>query len=189
MIRNVHERTIDAPAERVGRLLDLIGGPTDELWPGGTWTPLRLDRPVQVGADGGHGSIRYAVTEYEPGRRVRFAFRPGTGIDGWHEFAVDPLGPDRCRVRHVLVGRSQGTMRILVPLVVVHLHDALLEDLLDSAERSATGAVRQPAVWSPWVRLWHRLVEVGELRRDARRHDSGSDRAGRRVSGAATGAP
>jgi hypothetical protein len=171
MIRNVHERTIEAPAERVGRLIDRLGGPEDELWPRPKWTPLRLDRPIQVGADGGHGSIRYAVTEYEPGRRVRFVFHPETGIEGWHEFAVEPLDERRCRVRHVLLGRPRGiAMRILVPLAVVHLHDALLEDLFDNAERAATGTVRAPAGWSPWVRFCWRLVEVPDLRRDAELH-------------------
>lgn len=180
MIRNVHERTIDAPAEEVGRLLDRLGGPADRLWPQ-AWTPMRLDRPLQVGADGGHGSVRYTVTEHVPGRRVRFTFRRETGIEGFHEFEVAPLGQDRCRVRHVLLGRAVGSMRLLAPAVVV-LHDALLEDLFDVAERLTTGTVRTPAAWSPATRLWHRLIEVPELRQDAKKHGPGP------VSGAAAAA-
>jgi hypothetical protein len=39
------------------------------------------------------------------------------------------------------------------PLAVRWLHDALIEDLLDNAELAATGTVRRPARWSPWVRM------------------------------------
>ncbi len=101
-----------------------------------------LDRPLAVGADGGHGPIRYRVVEYEPGRRVRFVFHPATGISGIHELAVEALGEDRCRMRHVLLGRARGAMRALFPLVVEPLHDAVIEDLLDNAERCTTPSSR-----------------------------------------------
>jgi hypothetical protein len=153
-LHNVHERTIDAPEEVVGALLDRLGSDDDPLWPG-NWMPIRLDRPLSVGADGGHGPIHYHVTAYEPGRRVRFTFHPDAGIDGYHELTVAPLGADRCVMRHELVGQTRGVMRILVPTVVRWLHDAVLEDLLDNAEREATGRVASPAKWSRWVRwLW-----------------------------------
>ena len=92
MIRNVHERTINAPAQALAPLLDGLGGDGDRLWPGEHWVPMVLDRPLAVGADGGHGAIRYRVVEYEPGRRVRFLFHPSTGIAGIHELSVEELG-------------------------------------------------------------------------------------------------
>ncbi|WP_052665231.1 DUF2867 domain-containing protein [Nitriliruptor alkaliphilus] len=158
-MRNVHEREIAAPAERLAAAFDRLGGDDDQLWPTPVWQPLVLDRPLQVGADGGHGPVRYWVSEHEPGRRVRFTFHPGFGLDGHHELTVDPLGPDRCVVRHVLEARTTGAMRLLVPTVVRWLHDAEVEDLLDGMERVATGEVADPARWSPWVRLWWRLTE------------------------------
>jgi len=164
MASNVHERTINAPVAAVGHLMDRLGGAEDRLWPAPEWAPMVLDRPLQVGADGGHGSIRYRVIEYEPGRRVRFEFRPGSGFDGWHEFSVQPVGPDRCRVRHVVIAQPRGVLRILFPLCVRALHDAVLEDLLDRAELAATGRVERPARWSGWVRLW-RVTEDSERRR------------------------
>ncbi|MBF0697319.1 SRPBCC family protein [Actinomyces bowdenii] len=157
MIRNIHERTIQAPASVLAPLLDGLGRDGDRLWPAGSWTPMVLDRPLAVGADGGHGPIRYRVVEYEPGRRVRFVFHPATGISGIHELAVEALGEDRCRMRHVLLGRARGAMRALFPLVVEPLHDAVIEDLLDNAEREATGRVRRPARHPAWVGLWSRL--------------------------------
>ncbi|WP_109471689.1 hypothetical protein [Ornithinimicrobium cavernae] len=160
-MRNVHRRTIDASADAVGAHLDALGGPEDRWWPSRNWPPMILDRPLQVGADGGHGPIRYHVTGHEPGRRVRFAFHARTGLVGWHEFTVTPAGRQRCSVRHEVGARATGRMRVLVPLVVRSLHDAVLEDLLDNAERVATGRVRHPARWSLWVRVLHRLTVAG----------------------------
>lgn len=161
MIRNVHERSIQAGADAAGALLDGLGRPGDRLWPAQLWEPMVLDRPLAVGADGGHGSIRYRVVEYVPGQRVRFAFTPGTGIEGFHELEIQALPGGRCRMRHVLMGRARGTMRLLFPVLVEPLHDAVIEDLLDNAERQLTGRVRRPARHPAWVRLWSRRERRG----------------------------
>jgi hypothetical protein len=154
---NRHQRSIDAPADEVGALLATLGQADDRLWPADAWTPMVLDGPVAVGARGGHGPIRYHVSAYEPGTRVRFTFEPQVGIDGYHEFAVVSLAPDRCMLRHVLTGELRGRLRVLMPLVVERLHDAVLEDLLDRAELAATGRVARRARWSWWVRGLQRL--------------------------------
>lgn len=159
MLQNVHEREIDAPVERLAPLLDRLGGPDDELWPAPAWWPMSFDRPLGVGADGGHGGVRYRVSEHDRGRRVRFELHPGTGLDGYHELSVEAVGPARTRVRHLLVCRLRGVMRLVGPALLVPLHDAVLEDLLDNAERAATGTVTSPARWSAWVRFWQRITE------------------------------
>ena len=38
------------------------------------------------------------------------------------------------------------------------LHDAVVEDLFDNAEREATGTVVRPAAWSSRVRVLRRLT-------------------------------
>ncbi len=80
----MHERVVAAPAPAVGALLDGLGGDPDLLWPGNDWPPLRLDGPLASGASGGHGPMCYAVTTYEPRRRVRFGFLPGCALVGYH---------------------------------------------------------------------------------------------------------
>ena len=166
MIRNVHERVVDAPIERLGALLDGLGQKGDRLWPSQNWPPMVLDRPVSEGGAGGHGAIRYHVSEYEPGARVRFAFEPATGIDGAHELSLEKLSDGRCRMRHVLVGRARGRMRPLFSLAVEPLHDAVVEDMFDNAEREATGTLARPAKWSLRVRLLRRLFREGKLATD-----------------------
>jgi hypothetical protein len=154
MVRNVHERLIPVPVERLAPLVDHPDG----SWPAPEWPALVLDRPVSVGARGGHGPIRYHVTAYEPGRRVAFAFDPGMGLSGTHTFTVEPAGPDATLVRHVLEGDVTGSARLRWALVIRWLHDALLEDLLDRAETAVGTGPARPARWSPWVRLVRRAL-------------------------------
>jgi hypothetical protein len=158
MVRNVHERLIAVPAERLAPLVDRVGGPDDIVWPSPEWPPMVLDRPVSVGATGGHGPIRYHVTGYEPGRRVAFAFDPDVGLHGTHVLTVEPAGPARSVVRHVLEGRLTGSARLTWPVAIRWLHDAVLEDLFDRAEAAVGTGPERPARWSPWVRLLRRAM-------------------------------
>jgi hypothetical protein len=153
MVRNVHERRLRARPERVGVLLDALAGPGDRLWPAPPWPPLRLDRGLAVGSTGGHGPIRYSVAACTPGAMVLFRFAPSSGADGTHAFLVLPDGAGGTLLRHELDARISGWMRLAWPVAVRWLHDALLEDLLDRAEREVDGVVTRPARWSPWVRL------------------------------------
>lgn len=155
-VRDVHARTIEAPAEVVGALLDRIGSDRDPLFPVPVWPPLHLDRPLAVGADGGHGPVRYRVGAYEPGRRIRFDFTEGEG--GWHEVTVRPLGPDSCRVEHVLEEQLPFGQLLLWLLAIRAVHGTMVEELFDNAERAAAGRVDAPVRRSPWVRLLNRLL-------------------------------
>ena len=40
MIRNIHERVINAPLEPLGILLDALGQKDDRLWPSRHWPPM-----------------------------------------------------------------------------------------------------------------------------------------------------
>lgn len=164
-IDNVHERRIAGSASDIGEALDRLGGPDDVLWPADRWWPMILDRRLGVGADGGHSEIRYRVIAHDPGRRVRFEIHSVPGITGYHEFTVTDTG-DGVLVRHHLQCELTGVMRLVGPLVVEPLHDAVLEDLLDNAERLATGRVRRPARWSPWIRLLRAVDRLLPARRE-----------------------
>ncbi|NGN62686.1 DUF2867 domain-containing protein [Streptomyces sp. A7024] len=162
-VRNIHERDIEAPAEAVGALLDRLATDDDPLFPTPGWPPMRFDRPLGPGADGGHGPITYRVVSYEPGRRIRFDFTDAAG--GFHELTIAPLGEaadpgaGRCRVRHELVMASPSlTDRLGWALVIRWAHDVVIEELLDNAERAATGRVCAPYRRSPWARLVHRML-------------------------------
>lgn len=138
-IRNTHERSTPGPLAVAEDLLGQLGGDDDALWPTDRWPPLRLDDGHRPGSDGGHGPVRYRVVDSDA-RSVRFDLTPATGFAGRHGFTVEPDG-DGVRWRHVL---EIDDPPALVRWIVVPLHDALLEDLLDAAEaRMSGGAVRR----------------------------------------------
>lgn len=153
-VLNVHYRDLEAPPERVGAVLASLGSEHDRLWPIDRWPalPFELDGPLAVGARGGHGMIPYAVEQYEPGRRLVFRLAPGLGLDGTHRFEIEAVGPDRTRLVHTLDCRVKPTMLALWPIVRGY-HDALVEDILDRAELSATGSRVRPRRWPVWLRI------------------------------------
>lgn len=157
-VLNVHDRPLSGSLERAGALIDTLAGPDDRLWPGAQWPAMRLDLPLCVGARGGHGPIRYVVSHYVPGQWVRFQFTSPQGFHGFHEYAMhlgDNGGPV---LRHTLAIRPRGWSRFAWPLAYRWLHDAVIEDSLDGAERARGGAVAGPRQWGCYVRLLRRLL-------------------------------
>jgi hypothetical protein len=165
-VQSRHARSLDASVAEVGRLLATLGGDRDLLWPDAQWpgTRLRFDRPLAAGARGGHGAIRYSVEAYEPARFVRFRFEPGQGLDGFHRFDVVPLPDGRTRLAHTLDVRLEGAARLVRPLLL-RMHDTLIRQLLDNAQRATGGQVERP---TPMPR-WMRALNAVEARAVARR--------------------
>lgn len=151
-ITNVHSRVFSADSlDRVGALIDSLAGDDDRLWPHENWPVLRFDRPLGVGAKGGHGPIRYHVTEYEPARRIRFVFSRPTGLRGYHEWQAQPV-PAGYELRHSLVAKTVGWTVLSWPSIWRWLHDALLEDALDKAAVNL-GCGGPRSSWPVYVRV------------------------------------
>jgi hypothetical protein len=148
-----HRREIDAPAATVGALIDTLGSEHDRLWPSRKWPTLTIgfDRALAVGAKGGHGPIRYVVSEYVPSERVEFCFDRRSGVEGTHRLRVEALGPARSRLTHT-VDADLGLRYAMVVPAFRAMHDAVLGDLLDRAELHATGRVLCPSVTPRWLR-------------------------------------
>ena len=159
-VRNVHQRELTASAEEVGRLLDSLSSPHDALWPRRQWPRMAFDRPLGVGAVGGHGPIRYFVESYEPGRAVRFRFTGPRGFDGFHAFDLSPNGPSTV-LSHTLEMTTRGAANLTWPLVFRPLHDALIEDAFDCAETALGQPPASPRRWMPWVRFLRRCLSRG----------------------------
>ncbi|WP_433205449.1 SRPBCC family protein [Nocardia sp. CA-107356] len=157
-MRNVHEREFPVPAERVGALLARVAEPDSPVWPP-DWPPMRLDRPLGVGAQGGHGTVRYRCTEWVPGRRVELTFPPGFLLEGTAVVeVVDGPWPDSCVLRHDMGGRLRGAGLLIWPLALRWLHDAMVEDMLDRTAVSLGLPPVAPARWSPWVSFIRRIM-------------------------------
>ncbi len=149
---NIHERILDADAAKVGELIDGLASADDRLWPGDQWPAMRLDRPLGVGAAGGHGPIGYVVEAYSPARSVRFRFTKPAGFVGNHRFEVEPVDASRTKLRHVIEMEARGLAWLKWAVVIRPLHDAVLEDALDRAEKFI-GKQPSSRPWSCWVRI------------------------------------
>ena len=155
MVYNTHQREIAAPANEVGELIDSLASKNDRLWPKGEWPAIRLDGPLNIGAAGGHGPVRYFVTAYETGRRIEFQFTGPSGFNGHHSFTATSLTDNSTVLRHELSMSPSGTAKLTWPLFFRPMHDALIEESLDCAENqcsSASGAAYRRSLWTKILR-------------------------------------
>lgn len=168
MLHNLHERVIAAPVDMVGMLIDSLGSKSDRLWPRNDWPAMRLDGPLGVGVAGGHGPVRYVVTAYEPGRRVQFKFTRPTGFHGHHTFTALSRTENTSLMRHELVMTLSGTAVITWPLFFRPLHDALIEESLDRAERECGASISYHPTRSLWTSVLRASFSTQLARRRAR---------------------
>jgi hypothetical protein len=145
---NVHERRIAAPAAQVGALLDTLASSDDRFWPHENWPAVRFDRPLQVGATGGHGTGPYTVTSYAPGKHIRFEF--GGERDGYHEFTLEEAGDNISLLRHTMKAKLTVRSAYRWYVRIRPLHNALIEDLLDKVEGQLSH-LDSPQLWSARV--------------------------------------
>ena len=172
---NVHQRLLHASPERVGALIDSLASPADALWPSRAWPRIKFDRPLAVGAIGGHGPIRYVVEAYTPGQSVRFRFTAPRGFDGWHGFEVLEATAAHCVLEHRIEMQARGRGILTWHLAIRWLHDAVTEDLLAQAQREFD----QPATVVPWSRYVRLLMWLMSWkRRPARPTAHGKPHAG-----------
>ena len=157
---NVHQRLLHAPPDKVGALIDSLASPADALWPGQAWPRLKFDRPLGVGAAGGHGPIRYFVEAYTPGQAIRFRFTAPKGFDGWHGFEVLEATPLHCVLEHRIEMTATGPALLTWSLAIKHLHNACVEDALSQAQ-VALGNPPKPVPWPAHVRLLHWFAAGG----------------------------
>ena len=156
-IVNVHHRVVRGSLEQAAELLTGLGTPDDAAWPADRWQPMVLDRGHAVGSRGGHGSVRYTVVAAEPGRSLTFEFDAVFPAVGGHRLEIEAVTEDSVLWRHTLW--IAGPLSPLMRLVVL-LHDACLEDLLDQVEAAMEG---RPVVRERWALDRRAAVWIDEL--------------------------
>jgi hypothetical protein len=156
-IINVHSRHLPTSVAQISQRIATAASKDDRIWPHENWPRMYLDRPIQVGAVGGHGPITYRVTHFAPQDRVRFEFTSGSV--GWHELKLQSTGEQTCLLTHTIHTEPSLKFRIAWLLVIRHMHDALVEDLFDKLE-AQFHPLKQPKRWNAYVKLL-RLVHGG----------------------------
>ncbi|MFZ5518044.1 MAG: SRPBCC family protein [Candidatus Zhuqueibacterota bacterium] len=154
---NVHERVLPASLTEIGKLIDNLASSDDKLWPRDQWPAMKFDRPLSVGAVGGHGPIRYVVERYQPGQSIQFRFTQPKAFLGSHRFEIEPLESEIVRLHHTIEMQVQGIAWLSWQWVIRPLHDALIEDALDRAEHFIGGRPVKRK-WSFWVKFLRRSM-------------------------------
>jgi hypothetical protein len=158
-ILNIHEREFSLPLAKVGALIDSLASREDRLWPNDRWSPMRFDRPLAVGAVGGHGPVGYSVEEYEAGRRILFRFTAPRGFNGTHYFeAVEHHGGTT--LRHTIEMDVTGQALLSWSCIIRSLHDACIEDGFDHATVSLGIELLHPVRWSIYVRILRSVMQI-----------------------------
>lgn len=164
---NVHQRVLNVSAQRVAALVATLGSPDDQLWPRKGWPRMVLDRPLAVGASGGHGPIRYDVEACEP-QFVAFRFRM-RGVHGWHAFEVLDATERNCVLEHRMEVRLSSLMALKWLAVIRPQHDGCVEDLLSQAQ-SVLGETPRPVRRSAYVDFLLRHMSAGRKSRSHGKH-------------------
>lgn len=162
-VLNVHERELFVPKNQVGALIDSLSSKQDLLWPRHSWPHMEFDRPLEVGAVGGHGPIRYFVDSYSPASSIRFCFTGPKGFNGHHRYEIIEIKVGLCVLRHTLEMEANGPAVLTWPLIFRPLHDALIEDSLALAQ-TVLGQQTLIREWSIWVRFLRWVVSKGQAR-------------------------
>lgn len=160
-IENIHRREFPVSAEVLGELLDSLSSQQDCLWPTRYWQPMRFDRPLSVGAHGGHAPLVYDVASYEQGRAIDFEFQVPKGFDGGHSLEIVSKGPQSAELIHRVDMRTSAKAWLQWTLFFGPLHDALLEDAFVQAEHSL-GLPEQDEAWSAWVKFLRWVATAGK---------------------------
>ncbi|MGM0382156.1 MAG: SRPBCC family protein [Thermodesulfobacteriota bacterium] len=160
-VLNIHERKLEASYEQVGALIDSLSSDHDRLWPNHSWPGMKFDRPLSIGANGGHNSIGYFVEEYTSGQSIQFRFTNPKGFNGFHRYEIVKSTQRSVLLRHTIEMTLKGFAFLTWPIIIRPLHDALLEDSLATAQASL-GKIPQIKTWSPWVKLLRWVMSGGK---------------------------
>lgn len=154
-ILNIHERRIPVTALAAGPLLESLASPEDRLWPNEIWPPMVLAHGLSVGSSGGHRATRYRVSAHVPGHRVEFTFdamRHLRLFRGRHWFEIID-DDDAIFLRHTIDVRTCPRTWAYWKIFVEPVHDAVIEDAFDKAERNLGVTDPRRSRWPVRVRL------------------------------------
>jgi len=154
---NIHKRVLQQPKTEIAKLFNTLATANDMMLATDKWPPMKLDKGLQVGSKGGHGPIKYFVTEYQPEKSITFQFTL-TGFNGFHRFDINELEANKTELSHIINMTTTGSATLKWGLAIRWLHDAFIEDAFDKVENHFTKAQKNTE-WSLWVRTLRRIMK------------------------------
>ena len=157
---NIHKRQIHQPKTELAKLLKTLATDNDMMLATDKWSPMKLDSGLQVGSKGGHGPIKYFVTDYQPSNSITFQFDL-KGFDGFHKFELSETEPYKTQLTHIIDLTTSGTATLKWTLAIRWLHDAYIEDAFDKVENHFS-IVKKSSDWSWWVKALRIAMKPGK---------------------------
>jgi hypothetical protein len=154
---NIHKREIQQPKTEIAKLFNTLATNNDMMLATDKWSPMKLDNGLQVGSKGGHGPIKYFVTEYQPNSSITFQFDL-TGFNGFHKFEIRELEVNRTEISHIIDMTTSGLASLKWALAIRWLHDAYIEDAFDKVENHFS-ADKKNSEWNFWVRILRKIMK------------------------------
>lgn len=156
-ILNIHKREINQPKDEVAKLFRTLATETDLMLATEKWSPMKLDKGLQVGSKGGHGPMKYFVTDFQQDNSITFQFDL-TGFNGFHKFHLTELETNKTELSHIIDMTTTGTATLKWAMAIRWLHDAYIEDALDKVENHFT-VDKKSSEWSWWVMALRKIMK------------------------------
>lgn len=153
---NIHKREIQQPKTELAKLFNTLATDNDMMLATDKWPPMKLDKGLQVGSKGGHGQIKYFVTEYQPEKYIQFQFDL-KGFNGFHKFELTELEHNKTELKHIINMTTSGSAAFKWALAIRWLHDAYIEDAFDKVENHFTKD-KKNSEWNLWVKTLRKVM-------------------------------
>ena len=156
-VTNVHKRQISQPKTELAKLFKTLASDNDMMLAIDKWSPMKLDKGLQVGSKGGHGPIKYFITDYQPDNSITFQFDL-EGFDGFHKFEIVETELNKTQLTHIIDLTTSGSATLKWALAIRFLHDAYIEDAFDKVENHFT-IEKKKSEWTLWVKVLRKIMK------------------------------
>jgi hypothetical protein len=154
---NIHKREIQQPKTELEKLFNTLATDNDMILATNKWSPMKLDKGLQVGSKGGHGPIKYFVSAYQPEKSITFQFDL-KGFNGFHKFEINQLEFNKTEIIHIIDMTTSGLATLKWTMAIRWLHDAYIEDAFDKVENHFTNNKKR-SDWNLWVRILRKVMK------------------------------
>lgn len=156
-VLNIHKREIKQTKNEVAKLFRTLATETDLILATDKWPRMKLDKGLQVGSKGGHGPIKYFVTDYQQDNSITFQFDM-TGFNGSHKFEIFEIENNKTLLKHTIVMTTTGSATLKWALAIRWLHDAYIEDAFYKVENYFSKD-KKYGEWSWWVKILRKTMK------------------------------
>jgi hypothetical protein len=156
-VLNIHKRILKQPKSEVTELLKTLSTENDKIWPTEKWPKMRFKEGIQIGANGGHGPIKYSVEKYNPNEIIQFRFSKPNGFNGIHKFEIKEIDGNLTEIKHTIEMNTKGTGTLKWIFGIRSLHNALIEDGFDKLESNFFEQQKE-SEWNLWVKFLRKQI-------------------------------